>query len=301
MTPARFRWGMLLVLVGVLLMLRNLDILSDDVWPELLMWSPLVLVAIGIEKIFAGSKVRFISYLTSIAIAVAAVGLALEYESGVSHLKSDRTTYRQRDIESVRLLNASIEAEDAIVEIRGSSDDLVVARFADYVRRPRTKFSVEGDEAEVVLSSRAGKFFGGLVMIDLDELESWRVGFSSRVPLHLECLGSGSEFHLDLSETHLRELNLDADQALVYIRLGRLESAIQVEISGVDSDLELIVPKSSGLRMISTEAGSFFTTQGLYEHNGDYINRGYDTLDNKIEVILVDPLSSFQLIYDETR
>jgi len=94
---------------------------------------------------------------------------------------------------------------------------------------------------------------------------------------------------------------LDADQALVYIRLGRLESAIQVEISGVDSDLELIVPKSSGLRMISTEAGSFFTTQGLYELDGDYINRGYDTLDNKIEVILVDPLSSFQLIYDETR
>lgn len=300
MTPARFRWGMLLVLIGVLLMLRNLDIISDDFWPELVMWSPLVLIAIGIEKIFAGSKVRFISYLTSIVIALAAIGLALEYESDISHRKSDRSTYRQRDIESVRLLNATIEAKDAIVEVRGASDDLVVARFADYVRRPRTDFSVDGDEAEVVLCSRAGKFFGGLVKIDLDELESWRVGFSSRVPLRLECLGSESDFHLDLSETHLQELNLDADEALLHIRLGRLEPVIQIEISGVDSDLELIVPRASGLRMITTDAGSFFARQGLYERDGDYYNSGYDTLDSKIKVILADPLSSFRLIYDET-
>jgi hypothetical protein len=300
MTPARFRWGMLLVLAGVLLMLRNLDVITDDCWAELLRWSPVLLIAIGIEKIFTGSRLRFISYLSSIVLVAAAVGLAMEFESSGSPDKPSHSTYRQRHIESVELLSAAIEAEDAIVEIRGAGDDLVTARFADYVRRPRTEFTVDDDRAEVLLASRAGKFFGGIVMIDLDELESWRVGFSNRVPLRLDCFGSGSEFHLDLSENLVQELNLDADDALVYIRLGRLEPGVQVEISGIDTDLELVVPKSSGLRMITTEAGSFFTTQGLYELDGDYINRGYDTLDNKIEVNLLDPLSSFRLIYDET-
>ena len=49
MTPARFRWGSLLVLVGVILLLRNLDVITNSFWTDFLIYFPILLIAIGIQ------------------------------------------------------------------------------------------------------------------------------------------------------------------------------------------------------------------------------------------------------------
>ena len=52
MTPARFRWGLILILIGGLIFLENLNYLNHGFWIDLLIYSPFLLIAIGIEKIF---------------------------------------------------------------------------------------------------------------------------------------------------------------------------------------------------------------------------------------------------------
>ncbi len=72
MSPARFRWGLFLVLLGTLLLLRNSDVLNDNFWSDLLIYLPVILIAVGIEKIFAKSRVKVISYLTSVFLFLGA-------------------------------------------------------------------------------------------------------------------------------------------------------------------------------------------------------------------------------------
>ena len=49
MNPARFRWGILFILVGVLLLLNNIGQLSWDVWVDIANLWPLILIAIGVS------------------------------------------------------------------------------------------------------------------------------------------------------------------------------------------------------------------------------------------------------------
>jgi len=67
MSPARLRWGLLFIAVGVLLLATKSNWLSGYYWLELLDWWPVLLIAIGIEKIFLKTSVRIISYLSFLA------------------------------------------------------------------------------------------------------------------------------------------------------------------------------------------------------------------------------------------
>ena len=87
MTPARFRWGMILVQVGLLLLLRNAGVINDNVWINLLVLSPVVLIAIGIEKIFTKSRLQFIAYATTILLFIG--GFAIAFYSGTYYYDED--------------------------------------------------------------------------------------------------------------------------------------------------------------------------------------------------------------------
>ncbi len=73
MTPARFRWGMLLIQVGILILMQNNDIFDEEATESLLIYFPVVLIAVGVEKIFTKSKMQFISYLTTVALFLVAL------------------------------------------------------------------------------------------------------------------------------------------------------------------------------------------------------------------------------------
>jgi hypothetical protein len=51
MTPARFRWGMLFILLGTLLLLVNADVLSHNFWIDFIYLLPFLLIAIGLENL----------------------------------------------------------------------------------------------------------------------------------------------------------------------------------------------------------------------------------------------------------
>lgn len=302
MTPARFRWGMLLVLAGVLLLLRNTEVIGDGFWPETVVYLPVLLIAIGVEKIFTKSKLQFISYLTTVAFFIGGVALALDYgQRYQDDPLSNSSTFLQEHDPDIKRLRAVMDLKETVLEVRRSGDDLVFARFEDFVRRPRSYYSEHGDVGELRFVARAGSYYGGLVSIDLDDQQKWDVRFSKSLPVELECRGTDSEFHLDLSETRVTLLELDADEAEIFVRLGRLQPKIDVEIRGQNSELELVVPAASGLKVIGEQHRARLLKAGLIGVGDGYVCEGYDTAQYRIVIDLDDFSSStLRLSYDNT-
>ena len=56
MSPARFRWGAILIQIGILWLLKNFDVITTDFWEDLLLYFPIILIAVGVEKIFTKSR-----------------------------------------------------------------------------------------------------------------------------------------------------------------------------------------------------------------------------------------------------
>lgn len=296
MTPARFRWGLILVQIGTLILLHNHGMLSDNIWSNLLLYFPLILIAIGIEKIFTRTRLQFIAYLSSVALFVG--GLLIVLTGNIGALDDSffsETTYRREHSDSVKRLHAVLNLKGTDIIIRDSGRDLIYGRFNRYTRKPKIEFSNESDLATISLSGRRHSYLGGIVRIDFGDAQDWYLKFSRSVPLELDCYGNGSDLHLNLSTTPLSKLYLEADDAKVYLKLGDMERHLRVSIVGEDLKLQLRVPIGIGLKVLGDEYANYLKKVGLVRADGAFVSDKFDQSTSTIEVDLDDHLRSFSL------
>lgn len=298
MTPARFRWGMLFVLLGTLLLLVNADVLNHNFWIDFVYLFPFLLIAIGIEKICAPTRFRIISYLTTVALVGGALYVAFQgsliSDSG-SYFESTSLEYEAD--ETVNLIEANLEPGSSALTIRDAGEKLLIAHFGEWSRKPLASMNIKDGRANIELSNRAGskRFWGGAVEINTDESEDWRLSFSREVPLDLTITGEDSELHLNLATTPLKDLNLIADDADVYIKLGDLQPDVKLNITGNDSKLRLRVPQESGLKVSGVNDPTYLEQIGLVSQNGVFVSNGFDAASVRIEVQLDERFRSLSI------
>jgi hypothetical protein len=296
MSPARVRWGLLLVLLGTLWFLRNLDVINDNFWIDLVVYFPVVLIAIGIEKIFTKSRLQFISYLTSIFLFVGALYIAFSGSSAeIAGNFFSRSEYMREYDSSITGLRAVLNLNETDLTIRDAGDELVYGRFNEFTRKPEIDYERQGSQATVSLTSRPRTWLGGVIKVETDSPEDWYIRFSENVPLEVKCTGSNADLHLNFSTTPLKNLELSADKATVYLKLGNLEPLVKVSITGDDTDVRLRLPRDVGLRVTGEEYRAYLSRLGLLDRPDGFVSEGFDTLNNRIEIDVDSQLSSFSI------
>jgi hypothetical protein len=296
MTPARLRWGILLVTVGLLLLLRNMGVFNDDIWIALLVYSPLVLIAIGIEKIFTRTRVQFISYLTSGFLFFGGLAIALMagrggYEGSFFNETSHTIPFDSR----IQSLSAEVKLDGTDLTIRDSGDDLVFAEFDRFTSKPTIRHETHGRQASVTFDNHQLKFLGGALRIHTDDQLDWRIRFNEDIPLDLTLSGEDTDVHLNLSTTPLKRLSLNTDDATIYLKLGELEPYVRIVVDGKDSRFKLRIPQSVGLRVHGAEYRGYLERLGLIGDDGTFQTDGYDSMKTQIEIDLDNHLSSLSI------
>lgn len=296
MTPARFRWGLILVQIGILLLLRNLNVINDNFWEELIIYFPLVLIAIGVEKIFTKSKLQFISYLTSVAIFFG--GLAIAITVGSSNFDSgffSESFYKLDKAAGVENTHAVLKLDNTDLTIRDASKELVEGRFDRFTRKPEIEYTLDGNQAKISFTSRKHNYLGGVVKIETGEPQDWYLSFAEDVPLDLECYGDQSDIHLNMVTTPVSKIKLEAPESKIYLRLGDLVKAVSVSVLGEEANLQLRVPFDVGLKIDGDSYGPYLEKLGLEPDSGGYINEAYREADSRIQVDLDQRLSSLSI------
>ena len=297
MTPARFRWGIILILFGVLLLLQNINLISDYYWDHVVVFFSIVLIAIGIEKIFTRTKLQFIAYASSFLILFA--GLAIAYVGSYHDSRGDffsESYFEKKHNNSVERILANLEIDETVLTIRDSGGEIVYASFDRYTRKPEIDYEIIDNIAEVNFVSRAG-ILGGIIKVEIDDSQDWELSFSEKIPLELHCRGRDSDVHLNLATTHLDKLFLDLDESVIYLKLGDLVPNLVVKINGVDTKLKLRVPAHVGVKINARGYESYFDKVGMARKNGWYVSDGFDTVDSKVEIELDAELNSFSIDY----
>ncbi len=296
MTPARFRWGMILILIGALLLLRNANVIGEHFWIYVVSFLPFFLIAVGVEKIFTKTRFEFISYLASVAMVAGFIWVAWTGTGSDEERFMSEKVFQQDNDPSVQNLVADIQLGGGDLTVRDATDDLVYARFKEYTQKPDISYSVEGSTGKIEMTGGRTKLFGGMVKVDMEDINDWYLSFSKLVPLVLNCSGDNSNIHLNLATTPLKQLRLEAHDAEIYVKLGDLEKDVDVDILGDNSELKLRVPNTSGIQITGTDYADYLAQQmGFEEHGGELRSPGFDTLNNKIRIKLDERLRSFTL------
>ncbi|RKX22512.1 MAG: hypothetical protein DRP35_01765 [Candidatus Zixiibacteriota bacterium] len=298
MTPAKLRWGLIFIQVGILILLRNFEVLNDNFWFEMAVLSPVVLIAVGVEKIFTKTKLQFISYLTSIALFIGGFSIAfLAGAGGMDENFFSETTYIKDFDPSIKKLSAELRFNNTDLTIRDSGSDLIYGKFDEFTRKPEINYEIQDDQAKISLISRKHNYLAGAVKIDLDEPQDWYLRFSEDIPIDLECYGDENDIHLNLSTTQVENLKLKSDDAKIYIKLGDLSPLLKASIEGEDSRVRLRLPVNIGVRISGDDYGSYLKRLGLIETDSGFINKYYDSADVKADIELDERLGSFSLDY----
>ena len=300
MTPARFRWGMILVQVGLLLLLRNAGVINDNVWINLLVLSPLVLIAIGIEKIFTKSRLQFIAYATTILLFIG--GFVIAFYSGTYYYDEDllsNSIFQETVEEGTEKIVAVLNLDDTDVRIRDAGEELVFGEFDSFTRRPKIEtYLDDSNTARIEFSARENSFLGGAIRINNDHNQEWYLQFCKDLPLILTCNGYDNNLHLNLATSRLVDLNLETENSSIYLKIGDNEPLVRVKISGRESSLRLRIPEEVGLKIIGSDYETYMLQIGFLENDtGAFTNEKFDSAATKIEVELDDRLNSFSLDY----
>jgi hypothetical protein len=284
-TPSRLRWGLLFITVGVMLLLNNAEALSWDYWWELLAWWPLLLIAIGIEKIFQKTKLNFVSYLSPLILIIAMIYLAVDI-GGNGASKSYFTSYRWNTPadSTVKSMVALIDHGKANLYIDGDRSDLASARFERFSRKPDIKFSKNNGQGKLEIKRGFGKGRGFFVIDGKRGGRDWNFYFSEETPLKLECRGDNSDLNLNLETIPIEELKIDDPEGDIYLKIGELKDRVALEIRGEDAELRLRMPRTAGLRIYGDEYSGYMKTLGLNKTDGYYQSEGFDLL--KVQVSL---------------
>ena len=176
MTPARFRWGMAFIAIGFLLLLQNMRVLDWYFTWDLFFFLPLVIIAIGIEKIFTRSRLEFISYFTTLAIFA---GISFMVYDSVNASDLGNSSSNRISIDpSIEAIHAVLNISGGDLEIRDSRRNEISYRFEDWSPRPKIRTDVHDGLLNIQIDSRLWKILGKGFVARMGDDDYWKLAFA---------------------------------------------------------------------------------------------------------------------------
>jgi hypothetical protein len=300
MAVGRIRTGVILILLGVLLLLNTTGVLDVGVWESILVLWPLLLIAIGIEKIFAATQtLKPLAYLSPLII-VATVGYAVVAAPGGNIFTSDEeeetgsTEWSVGADSAITSMNLRMDFGGGRLKVRGgaNADQLIEGQFYHSGRKPETTAETNGETMEVTLSRKSSS-----VTIGQRSRERWIVKVNETVPVNLSLEAGGAQVRLDLADIVVNKLDLETGAADIDVILGTKSSQVECDVNCGAASIDMVIPAGAGLRVDRQSALSSFSSGDLdLVEKGDFLETPeFDTRSVRILLNIESGVSSFRI------
>ena len=244
-------WGLVLVIIGVLFILKNLDIIYFSWYSIWKLW-PMALVLIGVTILPVKDSIKII---LTVIVLLAAAFFIISYPN--YHHWNDRWSFNfprerieseepgeeidQRIFESfddnVTEAYLVFDAAAGNFKIEESTDELF--EFYREGNLGRYNYSIKdlGDKREIRIELEEGRIIRGdlrnKVAIKLNPNPAWELKVD---------VGAAS-IDLDLTSFKISKLDIDGGASSINIRLGNLQSESKIKINSGASSINIKVPE----------------------------------------------------------
>lgn len=256
-------WPIVLIGVGVIWLLGNLNIISAANLVVLFRLWPLILIIVGLDLLF-GRQSPFLGALIGIGTVVLLIVLMLIGPSiglAGSNLDVKTAAFNEplEDAASARV-NLNIGLGEINVKALADSNNLIDANLT-YVGE--VEFQHEGQTDKFISLSQKneavnfGWDFIPLLFNSEDKLR-WDVGLSPNVPLQLDINSGTGGATFDLSELKLTELSVKSGTGGMTINLPVMETSYDVQVDSGTGGGTINVQNGSSVNMdINSGTGGF--------------------------------------------
>src|SRR5271156_1987493 len=268
--------GLIVILIGVVFLIINVHP-ELELWPIALRYWPVILIVIGLGKIWDAFMMRndpgATSNHTDAGVTVAILVLIGLVLFAVWHGRGQGITLQESqtiELQGAKTVTANIEMPTGKLDLAGGSASLLDANFKYRQRdgRPQANYSVNNGEGslDITQESPSHTHLAG-------KGNDWQLRFADAVPLELSVeIGAGT------GDLHLRGLNvnqLDAKVGAGQLNIdltGPRKSDMHVDIQGGVGSGVIRLPKDIGVRVYASGGIGAVSARGLREEGDDYSN-----------------------------
>ncbi len=244
-------WGAVLIILGILFLLNNLNILQFPVWQ--VAW-PILLIAFGVWVLVGTMLRRRPNQGEQVTIPLdSAVRARITIRHGAGRLSLVGKT------EAGVLLKGTFEG-GLDYHTRQDGDVLNVD-----MRVPENNFPWEWGPGDTL---------------------DWNFNLSDALPLILDINTGASESQVDLSELRVTDLSLQTGASSTLITLPSAAGMTDVRVESGAASVSLKVPYGVGARIrVHSGLASINIDQTRFPRNGDlYLSPDYESAQNKVDI-----------------
>jgi hypothetical protein len=285
--------GLIVVTVGIIFLIANLQ--PDlDFWSIAMRYWPMILIVIGLGKIFDAFRIRHDGSTTAdgqprrnndlgislaMLVLLAFVVFAVVHGHGRVKVLQDAQTI---DLQSAKAVTANITLPSGTIDLAGGASKLLDANFIYRERdgKPQTNYTISKDEGTLDISQE------NLSHLHLaGSGNDWRLRFAGGVPLDLNLdLGAG--------KGNVNLQGLDVSHADLKVGVGHLDldltgprkSDLHVDIHGGIGTAVIRLPRNIGVRVHASDGLGDVNASGFHHDGDDYTNDAVGKSPNTIYV-----------------
>ncbi|HET7012170.1 MAG TPA: DUF5668 domain-containing protein [Anaerolineales bacterium] len=285
MTPSVRRGGfagpILLIGLGVLLLLSNLGVISESIWPTLLQMWPVVLIVFGLDILIGRRSIWGSLLLAVLILAVLAGGYWL---STVSTARAGPESVERVTVPSEGATQADVSIRPAVGALRveaGSSGGPYLEASVPLLPGEKLgqKVAESGSSVSIDLQTE------GIVVLPVVSVrgQAWIVRLNPDLETELT-LGMGAgEIRVDGADLRLTALDADLGVGQIILELGPEVRRVDVE-SGIGR-IVIVVPAGALARIDAEVALGDVDVPDGYRKSGDaYVSPGWTSSSTAIEI-----------------
>jgi hypothetical protein len=290
-------WGIFLISIGLLVLLRNYlnyDFALGDIWK---LW-PLVFVLIGINIMIKNYAMKSaVAALTAIILAVALYASVAGVFGWFRHDLDFRFNDDDYDVseystpfdENIRTAILNVEAGAGSFIIKSNTDQLFIATVEG--KKDNYSLTTKTDEksADLLFQMLSKRIFlknKNRVELRLHTQPVWNLNFD---------LGAAA-VDFDLSEYDIENMDIEIGAASLKLKLGSRNKESKVTINAGASSIDISIPEEAGCEIKADVSLSSKKFSGFIKHKDDiYRTENFADAENKIILDLQSGVSSIKI------
>lgn len=296
-------WGLILVLIGVLFILKNLDIIYFS-WHSLWRLWPMLLVLIGVTILPVKDGIKVV--LTIIVLVATAIFLISypDFQNRKDDRSGNNSLGRIDDKDRMEIDQRIFEAYDSTINEADLLFDAAAGNFRiDQSTGELFEFEREGNLGRYNYSI---KDLGQKreIRIELEEGRIVRTDLKNKVAIKLNPnpvwdikvdVGAAS-IDMDLSSFKIRKLDIDGGASSINIRLGTLQSESKVKINSGASSITIRVPREFACEVNTSTVLSSKDLEGFNKMgSGTYVTPDFSDKSKNIVIEVEAAVSSLNV------
>ncbi len=291
-------WGLILILLGTLFILKNLDLISLN-WHAFAQIWPAIFILWGISLLPVKEYLKMILIVVTLGISTwIIVDSSNRDNNNWWEFNNDETAEYYGNSQhfaiplddSVQKVHLQLDAVAGSFVINEPTDSLLsFSKKGDKTRYDYIVSNIDG-KAEVQINHRKQTIRLGnhndKIKLKLNPAPVWDIDLDA----------GAASIQYDLSDFKVHSLNIDAGAASFDITLGTLYPETYVTIDAGASSFNIRIPESAGCELKISSVFSDKTIPGFEkEHGGYYKTSNYDSAQQKIHINIDAAVSSYNI------